>query len=40
MVQVEIVGADEELSKVAREVLKTRPNFAYTLNEVWSVVAA
>lgn len=31
--QVEVVGCDGELKDMAKSVLKTRPNFAYTINE-------
>ncbi|GIL91181.1 hypothetical protein Vretimale_18825 [Volvox reticuliferus] len=32
--EVEVVGCDGELQKIARGALTTRPNFAYTLDEV------
>lgn len=32
--QVEVVGCDGELQRVARSALTVRPNFAYTLPEV------
>ncbi|GLC64066.1 hypothetical protein PLESTF_000114600 [Pleodorina starrii] len=32
--EVEVVGCDGELQRIAREALTTRPNFAYTLEEV------
>jgi outer membrane protein insertion porin family len=32
--QVEVVGVEGELKQVAQQVLKTRPNFAYTIGEV------
>jgi hypothetical protein len=32
--QVEVVGVNESLKKIAYDALTTRPNFAYTLKEV------
>lgn len=34
--QVEVVGVNEALKKIAYDALTTRPNFAYTLKEVES----
>lgn len=32
--QVEVVGVNESLKRIAYDALTTRPNFAYTLKEV------
>mgnify|MGYP001807855811 CR=1 FL=1 len=34
--QIEVIGVDGELKRVAQEALTSRPNFAYTLKEVES----